>query len=602
MYAEVIPLVRLPNNLHSFDYVIPDDAGSVKPGVLVAIPWRSKELFGIVVRVKQEAGVKKSKPISAIVHKHPLIPAWQLSLWQHISLFYHFSEASLAQRCVLPLQKRKIKNLTLSPLKQHRTLVIPAAPSYFNYARASEQRDYMVKHLKKPGTHLYLTAERFEAEQAAGWLRDAGVDHIVYHSELSQKEQFDAWCAVRNGEIHVVVGTKSALFLPFPQLSSILFDNETNDHHKNWDAQPLYHAREVAHTVSQLTGARLHLMSHIPSLETYAALQDGLYTKEKNATVCSTKQIRIVNMSNERKKGNYSAFSDSALVLIEQSRDQSILFFVNRRGYARALVCADCSLPVQCPSCALPLVFYQAVKELRCHHCSIKQPLTLTCTRCRGSSFKQYGRGTQQIAQDVATLRDTFKSTLPVVCLDSDNPNVSIPPAGWFVGTDFALSRIPWHAVSAIIVVDTDSMLTRPEYTALEQTYSRIMYFAYRMQTTKGAVLLQTYTQDHPLFAALKSDNYKLFMEYEYEARKKLNYPPAAYLVRLEATTAALIKKIHENIAAAYPTLAITGPYGKHEPYSLLLRFQKNMVQSALLEINAMLPADVRFDPNPMTL
>jgi primosomal protein N' (replication factor Y) len=217
---------------------------------------------------------------------------------------------------------------------------------------------------------------------------------------------------------------------------------------------------------------------------------------------------------------------------------------------------------------------------------------------CKSVELKIRGMGTQQVRDELKALAALLGSHLPVVQLDSDTVSTQVPQQAWFIGTEYAMPRIPWHTIGAVVVMNADALLLQANYRASEQTYARLVDFLYRLQSTKGTLIAQTYSPNHPLFTALFRQNPALFFDEELKTRTALSYPPATFVVRMEGTSLQTIgARLQAFIKEKGLNIRVEGPYGQA---GLLLRFNPKNVQLELSTINELIPVEWKVDPNPI--
>jgi len=385
------------------------------------------------------------------------------------------------------------------------------------------------------------TIERF----AARFPRRVG----LLHSKLSLGEQFDEWRRIRNGEFDVVIGSRSAVFAPQPDLGLIILDEEHEWTYKQ-DSSPRYHARDAAIKLAELTGAVVVLGSATPDVETYYKAQNGRYRLlELPQRVVPTAgsplpQVEVVDMREELKSGNRSIFSRSLSQSINQAvaaREQVILF-LNRRGGATYIQCRRCGFVLRCRRCEVPLAHHIADDVLICHQCNYKMPVPEVCPNCSNRQLKFLGAGTQKLEQEV-------KYTFPrarQLRWDSDattgrSSNEDIlnkfrgRQAEILIGTQMVAKGLDIPSVTLVGVVSADTSLNLPDFRSGERTFQLLSQVAGRAGRgpSGGRVIIQTFSPENYAIQAASKHDYASFYEQEIAYRRQLHNPPFTQLARL---------------------------------------------------------------------
>jgi primosomal protein N' (replication factor Y) len=371
----------------------------------------------------------------------------------------------------------------------------------------------------------------------------------VLHSRLSLGEQFDEWRRVRNGEFDVVIGSRSAIFAPQPDLGLIIIDEEHEWTYKQ-DSPPHYHARDVAIKLAELTGAVVVLGSATPDVETYYRAQNGKYKlldlPERVVPVVGSAlpQVEVVDMREELKAGNRSIFSRSLSQSINEAiaaREQVILF-LNRRGGSTYIQCRRCGFVLRCRRCEVPLAHHITDDILICHQCNYKMPVPRTCPNCSNRQLKFLGVGTQKLEQEVKYtfprarhLRwdsdaTTGRSSNEEILKKFRDQQVEI-----LIGTQMVAKGLDIPSVTLVGVVSADTSLNLPDFRAGERTFQLLSQVAGRAGRgpSGGRVIIQTFSPEHYAIQAAARHDYASFYEQEIAYRKQLRNPPFTRLARL---------------------------------------------------------------------
>ncbi|NEN97078.1 MAG: primosomal protein N' [Moorea sp. SIO3I7] len=426
----------------------------------------------------------------------------------------------------------------------------------------------------------------------------------VYHSALNKGERYDTWRQMIPGEPQVVIGTRSAVFAPLPQLGLIVLDEEHDSSFKQDQPIPTYHARTVAQWRAELENCPLILGSATPSVESWVSIKvmggarDGQIGSEINPLTSSAPEVQpftcsppqhpelsthylslperiqsrplppveIVDMRQELQAGNRSIFSRSlqdSLRRLKEQEKQGILF-IPRRGHSTFVSCRSCGHVVECPNCDVSLSYHYthegATQVLRCHYCNFGQLHPRSCPECSSPYLKFFGSGTQRVVQDLAKLFPELR----IIRFDSDTTRTKNAhrtlltqfanrEADLLVGTQMLTKGLDLAQVTLVGVVAADGLLYLSDYRASERAFQTLTQVAGRAGRgdDPGQVIIQTYSPDHPVIQAVKTHNYQSFISDELEQRAALNYPPYGDLIllRISGLDPVAVEKVAEDLA-----------------------------------------------------
>lgn len=403
----------------------------------------------------------------------------------------------------------------------------------------------------------------------------------LWHSGMSEGERFDTWRRVRSGDIAVVVGARSALFAPLPNLGLIVLDEEEDTGYKQGSA-PYYHAREVAEKLAELTGALLILGSATPSLEAYARALEGRYrllempkrilghqkrlqawteylhlSGSRYQSLEGTSQaatiplppVQIVDMRAELKAGNRSVFSAVLQDAVDRAlaRQEQVILFLNRRGTATYVFCRDCGWVAECPKCDIPLTYHAGVGTLICHRCGHHRRMPRRCPVCGSTRVRAFGLGTEGLeahvaerwpeAQIVRWDRDVARSHAMHTAIMG---RFARGEADILVGTQMIARGLDLPKVTVVGVISADTALNLPDFRAAERAFQLLAQVAGRSGRglLGGRVVFQTYHPDHYAVQRAAVHDYTGFAQRELAFRERADYPPAIRLARLVFTHA----------------------------------------------------------------
>jgi primosomal protein N' (replication factor Y) len=397
--------------------------------------------------------------------------------------------------------------------------------------------------VQRGGRAIVLVPEISLTPQTARRFEDAFGERVaVLHSALSERERFEAWRACMCGEIDVVVGARSAVFAPLHGVQLLVVDESHESSYKQ-ETVPRYHAVAVARERMRLAGGLLLLGSATPSVESYDAARRGrieLLTMRERATAAAMPAVRIVDLAKEFAAGNKRIFSSALVDALGEriARGEKSVLFVNRRGSGGFLLCRSCGFVPECPRCDVSLAVHRSEGLLRCHYCDRQEPLPVRCGRCGLETIKEFGIGTERVAEEVSRL---FPGA-HVLRMDSDTTTrvgdharilSAFEAAGdVLVGTQMVAKGLDFPAVTLVGVVAADLGLHLPDFRASERTFALVAQVCGRSGRARpGEAIVQTYAPEHPAILCAAAHDYEGFAAEELEERRALHYPPFVRLV-----------------------------------------------------------------------
>ena len=373
-----------------------------------------------------------------------------------------------------------------------------------------------------------------------------GATASVLHSELSVGERHDEWWRIREGEARVVVGARSAVFAPVPELGVIVVDEEHDGAYKQ-DESPRYHGRDVAVMRARLEACPVVLGSATPAVESYANAKSGKYRElllPKRITAQGLPRVEIVDRREVLRAGGEPILSPAlreGLAARLARREQSLVL-LNRRGYATSLLCRECGQEAMCPNCSVSLTLHRTGRLARCHYCGHETRTPDVCPSCRGAYLRLTGFGTEKVAEAVAAAlpaakverldrdRASRRGVLQQTLAAFEQGEIDI-----LVGTQMIAKGHDFPRVTLVGVVDADVGLGIPDFRSAERTFQLLTQVAGRAGRGEaaGEVILQTHMPDHYALVHACAQDYTAFFERELEFRRTMGYPPAAALVNL---------------------------------------------------------------------
>lgn len=373
----------------------------------------------------------------------------------------------------------------------------------------------------------------------------------IYHSGYSDNERTEVWQKVLSntpGECDIILGARSALFLPFTRLGLIIVDEEHEQSYKQHDPSPRYHARDSAIWLAAQSGAKVLLGSATPSIETYwntTQKRYGLATLEKRYGNIELPEIVLCDIRKEMKQKTMKEHFTSALLTeMKQVLDagEQIILFQNRRGYTPLWECMACGDVPKCTRCDVSLTYHKFANLLKCHYCGYTTEPMTTCTVCGSHEMKMLGFGTEKIEDDLHTFLpdakvqrmdlDTTrnKTSYQKIISDFETGNTQI-----LVGTQMVTKGLDFDNVSLVGILNADRMLNYPDFRSIERGFQIMMQVAGRAgrKNKRGRVLIQTYNPEHWLFEMISHADYSAFYNKEISERQSYGYPPFVRMMQI---------------------------------------------------------------------
>ncbi|MDO4521526.1 MAG: primosomal protein N' [Eubacteriales bacterium] len=383
----------------------------------------------------------------------------------------------------------------------------------------------------------------------------------IIHSRLSAGERYDQFERAARGEIDVMIGPRSALFIPFPRLGVIIMDEEHEPSYQS-ETMPRYHTREVAIRRAELEDARVILGSATPSLEAYSrALRGeyGLYKLERRARSSALPQVEITDMREELRRGNRSILSEELQKKMETAlqKKRQIMLFLNRRGYSGFLSCRSCGHVICCPHCDVSLSVHRG-SRLICHYCGHEEPRPSKCPSCGSELLSGFGIGTEQVEETVKT----YFPQARVLRMDMDTTRkkdghekilsaFANHEADILIGTQMIVKGHDFPEVTLVGILAADISLHASDYRASERTFQLLTQAAGRAGRGEhaGEVVIQTYDPEHYAVQAAASQDYDRFYEEEISYRMLGGYPPDRQMLSVHGSC---LQEIHLQTAMEY--------------------------------------------------
>ncbi len=373
----------------------------------------------------------------------------------------------------------------------------------------------------------------------------------VYHSRFNQNERVEIWNELLNGageKFQIILGARSAVFLPFKNLGLIIVDEEHESSFKQYDPSPRYNARDTAIVLRSFHNAKVLLGSATPALESFYNAKEGKYgLVQLNKRYGNIQMPEIFTANIRKEKKERTMQSDFSSFLVEHMKeslknDEQIILFQNRRGYNPVWACEVCGWNPQCKNCDVSLTYHKHTNILKCHYCSYFTPPVGSCPKCQSNRLKMIGFGTEKIEDELSIILpgvrvqrldlDTTrkKNSYENILNDFENRKIDI-----LVGTQMVTKGLDFDNVSLVGILDADMMLNRPDFRSFERSYQLMSQVAGRAgrKNKRGRVVIQTYDPDHWIIRHVIDHDFEGMFKQELIERENYFYPPFYKIIKL---------------------------------------------------------------------
>lgn len=393
---------------------------------------------------------------------------------------------------------------------------------------------------------LILTPEIALSGATLAYFRGFFGDTVtVIHSAMTDRERLESWQGIRSGKFKIVVGPRSAIFAPISDLGLIVVDEEHDGSYKQDEPSPRFHGRDCAIMRAKLNNVPVLLGSASPSVESYFHARSGRYSllELKNRPgIAALPDVRVIDMRSQGARGEISYVSIDLKKGVERrlDRGEQVILFLNRRGYAPMLKCAECGQVPLCPQCRLRLTYHKIGKRLTCHYCGYVRQNYDACEKCGGTKLLFLGTGTQKVEETLPALFEKAHA----VRLDSDSASgrknahvilseVAQHKYNLLLGTQMVTKGLDLPDVSLVGVLSADMGIDLPDFRSSEKTFARLLQVAGRSGRADkpGEVLIQTYSPESPVIIDAARQDYVSFFNQEIKSREAAQYPPFVRLI-----------------------------------------------------------------------
>ena len=375
-----------------------------------------------------------------------------------------------------------------------------------------------------------------------------GGNIAIYHSKFNNNERIEIWNKIKTGELKIILGARSALFLPFKNLGLIVIDEEHDPSFKQQDPAPRYNARDAAVFYASLSNAKVLMGSATPSLESYYNAQKNKYalvTLTERFGGTQLPEIKIIDTKTvaASKKGKVMISPQlKAEIEVALQNDKQIILFQNRRGYAPFLICGTCGYIPQCENCSVTLTLHKYSNKLHCHYCGNTYPKMVSCPACGSVNWMEKNFGTEKIEEElIQDFPNNRIARMDVDAVKGKNAHDTLIKLfeqhriDILVGTQMVVKGLDFENVSLVGVLDADGLLTFADFRVNERAFQLMEQVSGRAgrKSARGLVLIQASKIDHPVLLFVQQHDYLKFYNFEMEMRKQFFYPPFSRLIRI---------------------------------------------------------------------
>lgn len=642
--------------------------GQLTRGQVVEIPLGKRSELGCVLSTDESQSKEyRDTPVDKIKSIKNIVEGWkleesELQLYEWMSQYYHYSLGQLIFDCLPhhlkrprnleqtigegkplefvpnPVQKTIIQSIRegLGQFKRHLVHGVTGSGKTVIYL------DLIKETIEKGKSVLFLLPEiNLTPQFVSTFAKYLDAPVMSYHSELSDSQKYQIWLSARSMDKgSLILGVRSSIFIPVSNLGLIIIDEEHDTSFKQDDRCP-YNARDVASKKAQLLGIPIVMGSATPSIESYYSFHQAnqsLFEMKERAGNAFLPEIQLIDARDKSEKPE-----DDIWPLVPQSvqavkeafsRNEQVLVFVNRLGFASYLQCRGCGKQFECPNCSIALRYYKRKNQLACNHCEYKEPMPNQCTACGCLTLSHKGFGTEKIEEVLQRIfpekrierfdRDEIKTFKQLEERLSDFHGGKID---LMVGTQMLSKGHNFEKVKLVLILGIDNQLNFPDFRSSERVYQTLTQVAGRAgrYSQDGKVLIQTLNPDNSLFQIVKAHDFHQFYKDELEIRKLCECPPFKRLAMIHFSSRfqdKLIPHVTEHagamirglIAQHFPEVTILGPRPAHIEkksnqftWSILLKSKDlsqmhNLLKSFEMNYKSQSSISYKIDIDPYTL
>lgn len=506
--------------------------------ILMAYLTLEKESKLVEQKKLAERANASSAQIKALIDKNILIS--EKRIVDRIAI----QQAALTEKIALsPLQKEALGDIKTHFQKHNVCLLHGVTGSGKTQVYVSLIKEM----IQKDQQALYMLPEIALTAQMVRRLKTYFGNAIaIYHSKFNPNERVEIWNKVKTGEIKIVLGARSALFLPYKNLSLIIVDEEHDPSYKQQEPAPRYQARDAAIYYANILNAKVLLGSATPSVESFYNAKIQKYGHVHMHERYSQSELPSIELIDTKKQiDNTAILTPSLLKAIKDTlaHNKQVILFQNRRGYSPYMICQTCGWIPHCKHCDVTLTYHKARQTLSCHYCGAEYPIVSTCQACGKQDFKQKNFGTEQIEEilnkaipeaivarmDLDNVKGKHQHDILIQKFEQKHIDI-------LVGTQMVVKGLDFEHVDLVGIIDADSLLNFNQYRVNERAFQLMEQVSGRAgrKNNNGKVLIQLSQTQHPIIKMVQEHDYFGFYEFEIANRKHFAYPPFSRLMNIQ--------------------------------------------------------------------
>ncbi len=549
-------------------YSVEDLKDRVKPKKekLISIPSTEDEQWLAEAFGKLKNAPKQEQLLLQILHELRNTDQISKSIIRQLPAYSPSAYKTLVQKRILTERTTDVSRIDYESVKRESLTLSPEQNQVYQDIRSSKNPMHLIQGITGSGkTYIYLQLIQDQISQGKQCLylvpeialttqliqhllRYLGNDLVVFHSKFNAQERVEVYNAVREGKAKVILGVRSAIFLPFSNLGSIIIDEEQEGSYKQYNPAPRYNARDAALHLAQKLGAQCILGSATPSLYSLLLAQQNKLQHHQLVNRYSEAQLPTIEIVDSQKEHqNYkekAIFTPTLLAEMEASlkRGKQVILFQNRRGYNPFVICYSCGSVPSCEHCDVSLTYHKYIDRLLCHYCSETYPPLNSCPTCGQASLSTSAFGTERIEDEVQKLlpharvaRMDYDTTRNKKAHERNISQFAQHKIDILIGTQMIAKGLHFEDVDLVGIVSADAMMSFPDFRAHEKAMQTWIQVAGRAGRSEGPskVLLQTKQPQNKLIKQFQQQDYDAFVRDELQERKEFIYPPYCKLIHI---------------------------------------------------------------------
>lgn len=552
LFVESLEESYKPLNIRILEISEPYRSDEAMGEVFNQLEKKAKTQLEVLIRMMSETGLEGRIGRQKLLNREN-VSAAALNALIKKGIIHEYLEQKSRLNLV---DEQHLAHVTLSPAQQiayQQIVAHPNAPVLLSGITSSGKTHVYFKLIEETvsggGQVLFMVPEIALTTQLISRITNHfGNRVVIWHSRYNLHEKVEIFQAVTSGQADIILGARSAIFLPFCNLQLVIIDEEHENAYKQFDPAPRYHARDAGIMLAHMHGARCVLGSATPSMESLWNAHQKKYQKvtltERYGGI-QLPEIELVNMAEARKSKQVNGiFSLQLLHEIKETLDrkEQVILFLNRKGYVPITECAECGWHPVCENCDISLTYYKNGNMLKCHYCGFRREPYALCPSCKSRHLEMSGYGTeraedelQNLLPDVVIQRFDYETTRSRAAYEQIIHDFEVVKTQILIGTQMVAKGLDFQFVSLVGILNADQMLNFPDFRSSERAVQMMIQVAGRAgrRDVRGKVLIQSSRPEHAVFQYIMNNQYEDFYVHELEERHTFRYPPATRMIRL---------------------------------------------------------------------